>query len=818
MILDLIKFDTVNLKQRNDSMTNNINDINRFFRGIAEKILKYRWLLLVLLVVVDILAVIGLQRVRSNNSWDTWFLEDDPITIATNEFEEVFGNNDYVGILVQADDVFAPEILQMIRGLGKDLLDQVPFSTDVTSLAEFEFTRGTEEGINIDNLVPDPVPTDAAEIERIRRLAFSKENLVNRLFTEDSRQTWIMLRMHDYPDGFEKENGRDPAMDVGEAVEKIIRGEKYAAYNLKHVGMPRVTYSKSVYFQKEAARVIGLAMLMALIVLIIILRSVRGVLVPLIITISALITTYGAMGFLGVAIEMQMMTIPVYLGLAISIGYSIHIINFFKRRFAETGKRRDAVLYAVEQTGWPLFFTALTTIGAMLSFNMVKITGVNWVGNASASIAGVVFIFIMILTPALLSFGKDREPKTTKNTENTTRTDKYFEALGNWVLRRRKAIGLFLILAVIFFAVGLTKTKITFDPFKTFGTKIPYVKEMYDVSRSPIGSIYSYEVTIEFPEEGQAKLPRNLRQFEIFEKKIKALKLTKRTSSVMDILKDMNRTLHADQEIYYKLPESDDLTAQLLLMYEMSGGSQAEKWLDYEYKRLRLMVEIHTFDSDELEKEIEFIYATTAELFPGAEIGLVGTAIQGAQISNYIARGQLYSFLLALAIIGILMMLAFRSVKTGLIGMIPNLTPVIVIGGLMGYLGLGLDMGNMMIIPMLMGIAVDDTIHFINHVKLEVVNRGVYKEAILHTFRTVGKALFMTTFILLATFAMYLTSEANIFINLGMLVCIGLLSALIADYTMMPILLNWAQPFGEERTVVNQEGIIAEQAAAVLGN
>ena len=779
-------------------MTKNVKEINHFFRGVAKKILQYRWLLLALLVIVDIFAVSGLKQVHTNDSWDNWFFEDDPITIATEEFEKIFGNNDYVSLLVQADDVFAPQSLHMIRELGQDLLREVPFSTDITSLTEFEFSQGTEEGITIDNLVPEPIPTDAAEIERIRSLAFSKDNLINRLFTEDSKQALIVLRLHEYPVGYAVEHRREPGMDVGGKVEHIIRSEKYSAFDIKHVGMPRVAYSKTLYFKKEAGRVIGYALMMALVVLIVMLRTVRGVVVPLVVTISSLITTYGAMGFLGVALESSMMTVPVYLGLAISIGYSIHIFNFFKRKFNETGERREAVLYAVEQTGWPLFFTALTTIGSLLSFNLVKITGVRWVGNASASIAAVVYLFVMILTPVLLSFGNDRKPGKIRQAANSMRTDKYFETLGHWTLKHRKLISVAFVIIVVFFAFGLTKIQITFNPFKTFGTKIPYVKEMWEVSRSPIGSIYAYDVTIKFPEEGLAKLPQNLHNLEIFEHKVKTLQFTKRTSSILDILKDMNRTLHANRESYYRLPEDNDLTAQLLLMYEMSGGSEAEKWLDYEYTRLRLMVELSGFDSGEIERETEFIHRAAAELFPDAEIGLVGTAIQGAQISNYIARGQLASFILALAVISVLMMLVFRSVKTGLIGMIPNLTPVIIIGGFMGYAGLGLDMANMMIVPMLLGVAVDDTIHLINHIKLEVENRSTYSEAIIHTFRTVGKALFMTTFILLTTFGMYLTSDATMFVNLGMLIGIALFSALIADYTMTPILLTWTKPFGKE--------------------
>jgi hypothetical protein len=780
-------------------MTKNIQSINKRFRRTGERILNIRWFLITLLIVVDLVAFFGMTRVRTDKTWDSWFADNDPINVATDQFEEVFGNNDYVGLLISADDVFEAEVLQMIRDLGNDLLDTVPFATDVTSLSEFEFTQGTEEGMEIGNLVPDPVPDGRTSRERMRAKAFTKDNLVNRLFTEDSKQTWLILRLREYPEDYESLHNEEPAAVVGRTVEGIIHNEKYSTFDIKHSGMPMVSFRKARFFNKESMRIIGLALAAVLIVLIATLRTVRGVVVPLVTTFSSIIVTYGFMGLAGIAVDNTLMTIPVYLGLAVSIGYSIHIFNFFNRRFIHTGDRRGAVLYAVEHTGWPLLFTALTTIGSLLSFNLANIISIQWVGNASASTIGVVFFFVMILTPVLLSFGKDGKPCTNTKERRIAQSDRFFNGLGEGVLKHRKSIPIIFAIVIAFLAVGLTKTRVDFDPLKSFGTRIPYVKELSEVGESPIGAMYSYDVVIEFPEEGMAKDPANMRRLETFEEKLKALELTKRTTSVLDIVKDMNRTLHSDDESFYVIPDDDELTAQLLLMYEMSGGNESEKWMDYEYKRLRLMVEIQSFKAGEVEREIRYIRALSEEMFPESNVLLVGMLIQGALMNNYIARGQITTFLFALAVIGILMMLVFRSVKTGLIGLVPNLTPVFVVGGLMGWLGKGMDMMTMTIIPMIMGIAVDDTIHFINHCKLEMELGGKYSPAILNTYKTVGRALFMTTFILLITFSMYCTSRALIYVMLGLFIGAGLVSALAADYTMTPILLKLTRAFGKER-------------------
>ena len=178
-------------------MTPNIEATNQWFKQVGERLVALRWGIILALVGINVLALFGVPKIRLDNSTESWFLEDDPMTIARNEFVETFRNDDYVGILVEADDVFAPEMLRLIRELGEELKENVPFADEVTSITDFDFTQGTDEGVEIGNIVPDEIPSDLQTIEDIRALAFSKKFLVNRLFSDDSRQAWISL---DYPE------------------------------------------------------------------------------------------------------------------------------------------------------------------------------------------------------------------------------------------------------------------------------------------------------------------------------------------------------------------------------------------------------------------------------------------------------------------------------------------------------------------------------------------------------------------------------------------------------------------------------------------
>ena len=241
------------------------------------------------------------------------------------------------------------------------------------------------------------------------------------------------------------------------------------------------------------------------------------------------------------------------------------------------------------------------------------------------------------------------------------------------------------------------------------------------------------------------------------------------------------------------------MVAQLLLLYENAGGSETNYWIDYDYRKLRLQVELKNYNSAEVEEEINDLQMYAAELFPDAQVSAVGNVPQFTVMQQYLVRGQMWSLLLSVLIVGVLLMLAFGNVKLGLIGMIPNLAPIIFVGGLMGWLNYSLDMVTAIVIPMVLGLAVDDTIHVINHTHLEFERKQNYNYAIVRTFRVIGVAVVMSTVILVATFLGFTSSTANNFRDLGVLASAGLVAALLADLLISPVVMRKFNVFGKEK-------------------
>jgi len=504
-----------------------------------------------------------------------------------------------------------------------------------------------------------------------------------------------------------------------------------------------------------------------------------------------------------------MMSVPIVLAMALSVGYSIHLVNSFKTSFYELGKRKEAVIASIENTGWPLFFTVVTTVVSVLSFLTTDLKPMRWMGAASAAMVFAVYVYVSVLIPILMSFGKDIEAgKDSANTHNAKaaraqKLDARFERFGRTVIKRRKAIITAFTLITAACIPALFKIDVNMDNFKFMGLRIPYIRRIYEITQSQLGSYFSYNIMLTFDEDDAVKNPDVLKKLDKLSILIGTFRLTKMNNgvpkifSILDIVKEMNQTMHSDDPAFYTIPDDEDLLAQLLFLYEISGG-QTSRWVDEEFRTLRMSIDVASYDANELAANLKTIEQTCAELFPQADCHLIGAAVQFAELNNKIVFGELYSFFTSLVAIAILMMLVFGSVKMGLIGLIPNIFPVLVIGAIMGYLGISLDLMTMAIMPMILGIAVDDTIHFTNHAKYLFEKEKSYDRAIFGTFYSIGKTLAMTTIILSATFLVYLTCNIAAILRLGVLAAVGLMSALAADYLMTPVLIYISKPFGKE--------------------
>jgi len=776
-----------------------VSKINKFFRRVGEAQIKHRKLCLIILFAVTLVCLSGMRNFRSESSNSDWIVNGSEIKKNSDHFKEVFGNDQYVLVLVQADDVFAPDVLNMIDRLGERLETEVPFADKVTSLTTVSIPIGDEEGFEVKSPFNDGIPTDARELAEKKAFIMSRESIVNNLVSDNAKECWISLKLNPF------KNESEDVSAVGHAAEKVIMSDEFKSdrWTLMPIGSAYTTAEKEDVLTKDFASRIALGFLVMLICLIIFARSVSGVIVPFLATLFGIGTVLGFTGLINVPADSDMMTLPVLLGMALSIGYALHYINAFKMHFCQTGKRKESVIEAVGETGWPILFTVITTAVSLLSFLFANIRPMIWLGAVASTVVIMVYLYVVILIPIFLSYGKDKAPVLAE-TKGATKADLVFENIGKKIVKRSKLVTIISVVVIALCVPGLLKMEVNMDYLKFMGNKVPFVQRIEKILETKLGNIYSYDVMIEFDEEDAFKDPENMLALDNLEKELGKLQMTKitngkpRVRSITRQVKEMYLVLNGDDPAYYTIPEEQDMLTQLLFFYEISNSEALFDELSESYNAAYAHVEISDYNANMIVEDITAAEAVAKKFFPTAHVAVVGTVAENAAMNETVVKSELKSFGASFIMIAILLIIVFASLRTGLIAMIPNLAPVLLIGAVMGYSHMPLDELTMMIMPMILGIAVDDTIHFSNHIKAKLETGRSYSGAVTESFREIGKTMGTTTFILCAMFLMYCFSPITAMFRVGLLSIIGLGSALIADYTLTPALIYLTKPLGKK--------------------
>ena len=730
-----------------------VSRVNKVFARLGRFQVKFRWLILLATILVTLAACLGLPQLQMTASEEEWFDDWDKVKIDQAHFNDVFGSDDGYMVMVRANDVFAPEVLSAIDRLSKRLENEVPYADRVVSLTHnLSIPIANNEGFEVIDPFEGGIPTDSAQLAAKKSLIMSRESLVNNIVSDDAKETWVILSLKSYEGGVDF--GKD---SIAPFARNVILSEEFQSdkFQFLPTGMSYTEMEENEVISRECAMriIFGFAVMLACLILFV--RSLRGVIVPAIATVGGIASVLGVNAWLGIVGDESMVALPILLGMALSVGYSIHYINSFRMHFRRTGNRRESVINAVEETGWPILFTVITTVASLISFLFAGIRPIRWIGGISAGIVFMVYLYVIILIPILMSFGKNTKPDPTEvKAAGATKADILFEFFGRKVCRHSgivAAISAAIMLAQI---PGVMNIDVNMDYTKTMGEKIPFVTRLMDMLSGKLGSLYDFNVMVEFNESDALKNPANMKRIEALEQKLGTLQLTKisgdkpRVQSVTRLVKEMNRTLNADSTEYYKIPDAQDMLTQLLFLYEISDADALFERMDEDYKTTYIHIELSGYDAKKIVEDLDSAKSYATQIFPDAKTSIVGEVVNYAEMNGKLVNGLLRSFGGSFVIIAIMMILAFGSIKAGLIGMIPNIAPVLLIGGVMGYSGMPLDMITMIVMPMILGIAVDDTIHMNNHIKYGYERTGSYKKALLLSYREIGKTMGMTTFIL----------------------------------------------------------------------
>lgn len=767
-----------------------------FFYELAGRVIRLRRALIVLVLLLTAFFFWQMQFLRFDNSNEIWFSESDPALKRLNDFQAIFGNDDFVYVLFDGERLFKKDMLRTYTNLARDFRAHVPYLRSVTWLGNAEHITADAEGITVSDFI-DPDGPYAPEAE-LRQRALREKPYLNNFISHDGATAGMLLELTAYPTGV-----LDPRSEVAVKVREVLSLPQYASLGVHVVGQPILHTDYNEISFRESALFFGLCLLLQMIVLYRIGRSVRDAVAPMLIVVLSVIWTMGMIQVLGYTLNLFIILVPVLLT-CVCIGDSVHIIAFFRQRRRENMGPVKALRQAMADSGVPCLYTSLTTIAGFLSFFAADIRPFQEMGiYASLGVASA-FLLSVIVVLIMYSMFQPGAPHTPAAGDACLRRDTrplkkpdVFDRILAGIWRINVAHPKKILLGVAFLSLvclfGYSKVQVETNTARMLSPDLP-LRQSYDYADQRMGGAMSVEIMLDTGKADGIKEPEFLRAMERFQDRLENEKLVTKTISLLDILKKISEAMHDGDVAFHILPDKKEVIAQYLLLYEMSNGKELDKMISFDSRIARLTAKTQTLDTRQVRELTGKIAGFSEDFANGVSVSVTGSLDWTRSMNDLLAKGQRQSFLAALVSVSILMCLALRSLRLGLLSMVPNVLPVLATLGLMGLTGIYMDMPLMSFSAIMIGVVVDDTTHFLFHFKEDFERTGSYTQALHDTLTSAGRPLLFTTLTLFCGFAMLLFSNVIGVVKFGGLGCFAFALALAADFFVMPAILLTFRP------------------------
>jgi len=722
----------------------------------------------------------GMGRLQANFTHTAFFTKSDPLLLEFNKFERQYGNDDALALVVHSPSgIFDLPSATLLATLTEGLW-QVPNVIRVDSLANYSWVHSVEDDIEVEPLFPDDEPLTQEILDERKKIALSHEVLPDYLVSQDGKTALLYARIRP---GFEEPP--DSGVIVRKARE-LIEAVPEGDHQFFITGGPAVNYAFQESSQRDMQTLLPLVLLMAVLFLVFLLRAIGGVVLPFVIITVSVTAAMGAGGWFGVELSSVTLVLPQVL-IAVAIADSVHILSTFYGARRRGLEKDAAVHYTLSKNFVPTLLTSLSTAAGFFAFStsqLKPVLGLGFLAGVGTIVAW--FATYLIMGPLLHwspSYIKAKNQKETLKIASPRMT-RYTALLFRW---RFPIIGGYALICAGAIALATTNS-VNSDPYKYFAEDYP-LRQAHDFIIENLSGVAGFELSIDSGAEEGVKDPQFLRRVDEFQKRAVAIPGISKAVSIVDVLKQTNRSLNGDRPEAYVLPDDRELVAQELFLYTMSlpQGMDINDRVTVQNDALRVTLISLITDSNRWTD-------TAAELEAlGREMGL-GVKVSGKtrlyqSMNGYVTRSFIQSFLIAVVLVSFILIVSFKSLRLGLLAMIPNLVPLIIGGAMLKVVGHTLDIGTVLVCSVCLGIAVDDTIHILTSYQRYRREGKDAHEAVALTLTHTGPALWVTTLVLIAAFGTlaFATFIPNVYF--GIMTATILAAALLTDFTFLPAIL-----------------------------
>ena len=777
--------------------------IETWFGSVARTLYRHPLRTLVIMLVFMGMLFSQLPKITIDTSTEGFLHETDPTLLDYNEFRDQFGRDELLIIAIKPPNVFHLAFLEKLQAFHEELEDNVPYLDDITSLINARNTRGEEDELIVEDLLED-FPDTPEAIAVLKQRVLENPLYVNTLISEDATFTTISIKTQSHSaledQGVHYLSDAENS-EVVEAVREIVKSYEADDFQIWIAGSPVVTHSLKRALIKDIQKFMALAIAMIAISLFFMFRRIAGVFLPLLIVILTLLSTISFMAATGTPIKIPTQILPSFL-LAVGVGAAVHILAIFYHHLRKSGDKEASVVYAVGHSGLAVVMTSLTTAGGLFSFSTADVAPIADLGMFGSFGVMLSLLYTIILLPALLAIIPVNAAKIKERGQKTTLTDKAMTAIGNIAISYAKPILVLSAIIIIISIIGALRIRFSHDILKWFPEDDPNRQASEMIDKELQGSV-TFEAIITVGEENGLYEPEILNRIEqsanYFETLDNGNVFVGKTFGITAILKEINKALNENQQEFYSVPQNRELIAQELLLFEMSGSNDLEDVVDSLFSRTRLTLKLPFTDAVAYKSIMDKIEQHFQQNYPDVQITMTGMVAMLFKTVTNVITSMAKSYVTALIVITILMIVLIGRLRIGLLSMVPNLFPIILTLGVVGWFNIPMTLFTMLVGSIAIGLAVDDTIHFMHNFRRYYDERGDVRQAVMETLHTSGRAMLVTSCVLSLGFFIFMFANMNNLFDFGLLTGITIIVALLADYFISPALL-WVYQQRLDRT------------------
>ncbi len=767
-----------------------------------------RWPIIASMVTLALLLGSQVPLLEIDTSSETFLREDDPTRVVYAAFREQFGSDQRIIVVLRPPRIFEPGFLETLHELHRAIEDETPHLADITSIVNVRETRGEGDELIVRDLL-EGWPLDADALGAVGERAFANPLYQNYLFSKDQRVTTLIVELEAFsvdvdPDdaltGFEDASvtrlrsltGEQEAESIA-AISAVLDRFRTDDLEIYLSGGPAAAAHLAAEMMDNMTLFVCLSLVAVAVFLFALFRRAAAVFLPLAVVSLSIVSTFGVMALIGMPLGIPTQILPSFL-LAVGVGGSVHLLVIFFRAYDAGQSRADALARALHHSGLAIVMTALTTAGGLVSFLGAAVQPVADLGIFAPLGIGLGLLYCMVLLPALLHTIPLRRFLPPEEAAPASWIERSLLWTGDRCVRFPKTVVACMSAILLFAIVGITRLGFSYDPISWFPEDDP-IRVATELVNAELGGSVSLEILIDSAAENGLHDPSLLEAIDELSDRSKQLEgvgavHVGKVASIVDVSKEIHQALNENRSDYYTIPDRRELVAQELLLFENSGSDDLEELVDPQFQRARITMMLPHASPVDYQPFIARVDVLAHEILgDDVEITMTGFVSLMTRSLNAIASSLQRSYLIAIAIITPLMFVVLGTVRTGLAAMVPNLAPIVLILGLMGWLGIPLDTFTLLIGSIAIGLAVDDTIHFMHGFRKYYEELHDTAAAVRETLRTTGHALLVTSIVLSLSFFIYSFASLTNLVKFGLLTGVTVIFAFIADVTLSPALM-----------------------------